>query len=250
MGGSCNTCGGRGNVSDSIATVLKGIKLFSDLSPEQLSEIGEYCLYKRFAPNEQIFDRQSETRDVYFVVRGRVRIVNFSLSGREVTLDELPEGSHFGELAALDGKPRSAGVMALTNSLIVALPYKHFIRALEKYPPLALKVIRDLTRMVRTSTDRIMDLSTLGANNRVHAELLRQARAGREDEEDAGDNTATISPVPLHGDMASRVSTTRETVARVMNDLARQGVVERTKDSLVIRDVRRLRQMVEEVRGE
>ena len=239
------------NVSDSIVTVLKGIKLLSDLSPEQLSELGEHCLYKRFAPNEQIFDRQSETRDIYFVVRGRVRIVNYSLSGREITLDELPAGSHFGELAALDGKPRSAGVMALSHSLIVALPYKHFIRALEKYPPLALKIIRDLTRMVRTSTDRIMDLSTLAALNRVHAELLRQARAGREDDEEGdADNTATISPVPLHGDIASRVSTTRETVARVMNDLARQGIVERTKDSLVIRDVRRLRHMVEEVRGE
>ena len=62
-------------------------------------------------------------------------------------------------------------------------------------------------------------------------------------------NTATISPIPVHGDIASRVSTTRETVARVMNDLARQGIVERTKDSLVLPDVDRLQEMVEEVRG-
>ena len=63
------------------------------------------------------------------------------------------------------------------------------------------------------------------------------------------ENAATISPIPVHGDIASRVSTTRETVARVMNDLARQGIVERTKDALVLPDVDRLREIVEEVRG-
>ena len=61
---------------------------------------------------------------------------------------------------------------------------------------------------------------------------------------------ASISPIPVHGDVASRVSTTRETVARVMNDLARQGVVERLKDALLVNDVEKLREMVEEVRGE
>ena len=54
----------------------------------------------------------------------------------------------------------------------------------------------------------------------------------------------------MHGDIASRVSTTRETVARVLSDLSRQGMVERQKDRLVIDDVDRLEDMVEEVRGE
>lgn len=75
--------------------------------------------------------------------------------------------------------------------------------------------MRELARLLRQSTDRIMDLSTLGANNRVHAELLRLARS------DAGDGRrATISPIPSHSEIASRVSTTRETVARALGDLA------------------------------
>jgi CRP-like cAMP-binding protein len=53
----------------------------------------------------------------------------------------------------------------------------------------------------------------------------------------------------VHSDIASRVSTTRETVARVLSDLTRQGILERTRDSLIIRDVERLEEMVEEVRG-
>jgi len=218
--------------------------LLSDLDGKDLDALEKSCRWKQYAAHEQIFDRQSDTRDVIFVVRGKVRIVNFSLSGREITLDDLDEGSYFGELAALDGEPRSAGVMALTDTQVAFLPPDLFIETLARHPALALKVMIHLAQIVRTSTDRIMDLSTLAANNRIHADLLRQARANMLEE-----NTATISPIPVHGDIASRVSTTRETVARVMNALARQGIVKRTKDSLVLSDVDRLQEIVEEVRG-
>ncbi len=216
----------------------------SDLSPEDLAEVEEVCRYKTFAAGTQIIDRHSETRDIFFVVRGRVRVVNFSLSGREVTLDDVAAGGHFGELATIDGEPRSAAVMAIEDSLVVALPYRHFLDVVQRHPSIALKLMTRLARIVRASTERIMDLSTLAANNRVQAEILRQAR------EQAGDeNIASITPIPLHSEIASRVSTTRETVARVLNDLARQGILERTKEALVVHDVERLSDMVEEVRG-
>ena len=59
-----------------------------------------------------------------------------------------------------------------------------------------------------------------------------------------------LKPIPPHTDIASRVSTTRETVSRVMADLARQGIGERTKESMIIHDLERLEDMVLEVRGE
>jgi CRP-like cAMP-binding protein len=224
--------------------LLKGVDLLKDLLPHELVEIEDLCRFKTFRAGSQVFDRQADTRDVFFVVRGRVRIVNYSMSGREITLDDIGAGGHFGELAAIDSKPRSAAVLAVEDSLIVALPQRHFIEALEKYPSISLRVMKRLARMVRASTERIMDLSTLAANNRVQAELLRQAHDTVKD-----DNTAVIKPIPVHSDIASRVSTTRETVARVLSDLTRQGILERTRDSLVIRDVQRLEEMVEEVRG-
>jgi CRP-like cAMP-binding protein len=58
-----------------------------------------------------------------------------------------------------------------------------------------------------------------------------------------------IEPIPIHSDIASRASTTRETVARVLGDLARQGILERTRDGLVIRDLRRLDDLVNDIRG-
>ncbi len=232
-------------VPDSGSNTLAGIDLLAGLTPEQLSGLERLCRWKRYPARAQIIDRQSETRDVFFIISGRVRVGNYSLSGQEITFSDMAEGGHFGELAALDGQPRSASVMALSDSLIASIPPKHFLGMLEKYPPVALKVMVHLAQMVRVTTDRVMDLSTLGATNRVHADLLRRAQEFAD-----GGNEVVIHPIPVHGEIASRVSTTRETVARVMNDLARQGIVERMKDTFVIRDLKRLRDMVEEVRGE
>lgn len=215
--------------------------------PEALrGEVARLCRWKRHAPQEQIIDRESDSRDVYFVVQGCVRIVIYSASGRELTLDDLLTGAFFGELAAIDGLPRSASVMAVQDTVIASLPADQFLRLLHDYPEMAARVLRRLASIVRASTERILDLSTLGANNRVHAELLRQAKAA----EVNADGAAIIKPIPVHGEMASRVSTTRETVARVMNDLARSGIVRRDKDALLVLDLARLEHMVESVRGE
>jgi CRP-like cAMP-binding protein len=232
-------------VTESGESSLAGIDLLSGLSSTERREIEQACSWKRFIAHQQIIDRNSQSRGVYMIVEGQVRIVNYALSGREVTLGELPEGSYFGELAAIDGRPRSARVIALTNSLIAALPGSKFLEMLGNHPSIALKVLVQLASVVRDSNERIMDLSTLGANNRGHAELLRQARENMD-----GDDRAVIKPNPLHGDIASRVSTTRETVARVMNNLARRAIVKRTKEALIIIDVEKLHAMVQEVRGE
>ncbi|MEX2643209.1 MAG: Crp/Fnr family transcriptional regulator [Acetobacterales bacterium] len=223
---------------------LSGITLLSGMDPAARERLARQCRWKRYGTHEQILDRQSEGTEVCFVAEGAVRIVIYSLSGREVTLEDVPAGGFFGELAAIDGKPRSASVMAIDQAMVAALPGDDFRRLLEAQPKIAMQVMYRLAQMVRQSTGRIMDLSTLAANNRVQAELLRLAKLGEE-----GDS-AVISPIPIHADIAGRVSTTRETVARVMNDLARQGVVKREKGALRILDVERLEGMVEEIRGE
>ena len=223
---------------------LSNIEILSSLSAEQRRDFEKSCRWRHFAAEEQIIDRYDPSRDIHFVTRGSVRIVNYSISGREVTLEDLEEGSYFGELAAIDGEPRSASVIALEECEIAKMAPERFLTVLMAYPDVALKVMLNLTRMVRASTQRIMDLSTLGANNRVHGELLRLANAHR-----TGPNEAVVTPIPVHSDMASRASTTRETVARVMSDLTRINLIRREAEALVILDVKKLHEMVEQVRG-
>lgn len=226
---------------------LDRVALLSSLTPEQREAVAKQCRWRRFSQGEQILDHMDDSHDLCFVVEGRVRVVNHSLSGREISFDDVSAGAFFGELSAIDGRPRSATVEAEADTLVAFLPTARFQDVVNNHPKLAWVVMQRLADIVRRSTERIMDLSTLGANNRVHAELLRLARtttpAGTKS------NTAEISPIPVHSDIASRVSTTRETVARVLSDLARDNLVERRANALVIHDLRRLRQMVEDVRG-
>ncbi|MDV7340215.1 Crp/Fnr family transcriptional regulator [Terasakiella sp. A23] len=229
----------------STQNTLSNINLLDGLPEEVIEELNKQCRWKWYDANEQIIDRQAESTDVFFIVDGRVRIVIYTVGGKEITLDDFTEGKQFGEMAAIDGLPRSASVMAVQKSLLAAMPQTRFMALLTGHSIVAERVLKNMAHIIRISNERIMDLSTLGAANRVHAEILRQARDNMTDEDEA-----FISPIPIHSEIGSRISSTRETVARVMNDLARKGFVERKKNGLVVKNIDELSQMVEEVRGD
>jgi CRP/FNR family cyclic AMP-dependent transcriptional regulator len=92
---------------------LARIALFRELPVATRQALEKRCSWRNFAAQEQIIDRQSTSQDVYFIVSGRVRVVNYSMSGREISFDDIDSGNFFGELAAIDGAPRSANIVAL-----------------------------------------------------------------------------------------------------------------------------------------
>ena len=221
---------------------LRGVSLFESLPDHTREGYEQRCAWRRFARDEQIIDQMSDTREVLFIVEGAVRIVNHSLTGREISFDDLTAGEFFGELAAIDGMPRSATAVAIADTLLAIMPPETFRRLVTEHPPIALTIMRRLAKVIRASTGRIMDLSTLAAHDRVRAELVRLARPTLKP-----DGTAQISPIPIHADIASRVSTTRETVARVLGELTRRGMLRREHNALVLLDFAGLEEMVEEM---
>ena len=227
-------------MTDEKDRTLEHIAVLGDLPEHVRRALEKQCRWREFPAQEQIVDRLSDSRDVYFVARGKVRVVNYSYSGREISYADLPAGGFFGEIAAIDGAPRSANVVALTDTLVAILAPELFIRLLADDPKFALTIMKGLTRIIRSSTDRIVELSTLGAANRIHVELLRLGRPHVR-----ADNTAVIRPAPLHVDIASRAGTTRESVTRALSELARQGIIRRQSDALVVLDVERLEELVE-----
>ena len=95
-----------------IVTALKCDAILAVTISDQLAVV---------AAHEQIIDSDSDSRDVLFVAGGKVRIVNYSASGREVSLDDVGAGGFFGELAAIDGASRSATVVALEDTIVASL---------------------------------------------------------------------------------------------------------------------------------
>lgn len=227
------------------AETLSGVRLFRDLPHDARDAIAKRCRLDRVAGGHEIVQYSGQTDDVYFIVSGRVRATIFSASGKEVAFREIGPGQVFGDLSALDGKPRSASVLSLEPCVLVSMSAKEFWGVIKDYPSVAAQLLCDLTTLVRRLTERVVEFSTLGVKNRVHAELLRLAR-----EHPITNNTGVIRPAPTHAEIATRISTHREAVTRELNHLKEVGVIDRPSGSIIIRDLALLEQMVDEVKGE
>ncbi len=150
---------------------LRAIQLFKDVDEATIGELDRQCRWRRCGAGEQIVDHLDESRDVYFVASGVAEVVVYSSSGRYISFDDLTAGSSFGAIAAIDGMPRSASVVASTEALIGSMPPEAFAKVLMSHPTVAMNLIREMTRIIRMDNDRIVEMSTQGATYRVQAEL-------------------------------------------------------------------------------
>jgi CRP-like cAMP-binding protein len=223
---------------------LRAIALLEGLSAERLEALARECAWRNYRPGQRIISRAAADRDVHLIVSGRVRVTTYSAAGRQVTFRDIAAGELFGEVAAIDDMPRSADVVALESALTASMPPAVFRKLLRDEPALAERVLRRLASLVRRMSERVIDLSTLGVHHRLHAELLRLAR-----EAGVTHNSARIDPAPKHADLASQVSTYREQVTRELSTLAKAGIVRREGRALLVRDVKRLETLVEEVKS-
>ncbi|MAQ79901.1 MAG: Crp/Fnr family transcriptional regulator [Pseudomonadota bacterium] len=223
---------------------LRNIQLLSDIPEGELNLLGQRCKWRNFEPDELILNLNDQSTDIYFIVRGEVQASVFSETGRRVIMSDLKSGDYFGEFSAIDGQPRSATIVALTRTLVAQMSDSLFIDILSKYPTASIAVMKSMVNVIRTLNERVVEFSTLGVPNRVHAELLRLAYAGR-----IVDGAGRISPPPTHAEIASRISTHREAVTRELKQLERKGVIERNKGSIVIKNLKEFEQMVEEARA-
>lgn len=223
---------------------LRGIALLDGVPDERLAALARECTWRRFEPGQRIISRNAPERDVYLLVSGRVRITLYSASGRQVTFRDEDAGAIIGDVAAVDDGPRSADAVALDDVLLACLPAAGFMRLLADQPIVAQRFMRRLTGLIRLLSDRVVELSTLGVQNRIHAELLRLAQVAGAD-----GNEARLAPAPKHADIASQVSTYREQVTRELSALTRSGLLAKEAGALVIRDLARLERMVQDSRA-
>lgn len=220
---------------------LSRIKMLEGLEPAVLDRLARQCAWRRFEAGQILINRDAEARDVLLIVSGRVRVNIYTAAGRQVTFRELQEGDTVGEISAVDSGRRSADVVALSDGLAASLGAADFRVLLRDEPLVNERFMRYLVQLVRLLSDSVIELSTLGVQNRIHAEILRLAQA------DAGSGLARlISPAPKHADIAARVSTTREQVSRELSALTRSGLLEKHADGMRVTDVERLALMVQQ----
>ncbi|MEO1091722.1 MAG: Crp/Fnr family transcriptional regulator [Pseudomonadota bacterium] len=217
-------------------TSLDGIGLLRDLPPADRAALAQRCSWRRFSKGSLMIARDDAADDVLFLVEGRARAMDTNADGREITYAMLDVGEVIGVLAAIDGRPRSAHVVALTACVVATLPATAFRTLLEAHPSVALGLLQRLAQQIRLADLQITELATMGAVERVCRFLLRQPR-------DVEADGLVIDPLPTQEATAAAAGTTRETVGRIMVQLSQAGVVERHGRKLVVSDVQQLHEL-------
>lgn len=207
------------------------VKLFSDLDSDERKALERDCSWRRYRAGERVFERGSQSSEVFFVVEGTVNIVSFSPTGREITFAELGAGETVGELAAIDGQLRSASVVATDDSLLAILPADLFIQLLKRNGEIAFTLLQRLSGIVRKGNAQVIEVSSVAATSRVYLELLKRA------EQDSTVPTLwVIKPLPPIRELASAAGTTRELVSNTLNQLYPSGLIRRKGNNLYVMD--------------
>lgn len=223
-----------------------GNGFLASLPPDLRARVQGQMRTMRARRGQPLLGRGSLSTDVYFVLEGSFNVIVYSATGREVSLRALTEGDIFGELAAIDGLPRSASVVAQRDARVAALRREDFLAAVRASPDTALWLARLLTAKVREMNERLFELSALNVQARLHCELLRIAKAAPVGEDGARETLEA----PTHAELANRIGTHREAVTREMGALAERGIIRADRRRLAFPDLGRLEQLVGQAVGD
>lgn len=210
---------------------LARVGFLQNADPEALSRAAPLARWLTTVPGELVLDFGDPTHDVFFIAEGAVRVVVRTPLGQEVILDDLGPGEVFGEMAAIDGAPRSANVTTLNAARLCRLPAAVFLDLALRSPAVGLRVMQALTTRLRLQDERLFEQIVLPVRYRLASELLRlsRPREGR-----GGAAERVVSPPPQQHVLAARIGARRETVSLMLAELAREGLVEVSARAIVL----------------
>ena len=214
---------------------LQRLRQFASLGQPMLERLATVMHQQHCPAGATVFAQNDESREVYVVLRGHLRITAFSRAGREVVFHDLLPGDMVGELSAIDGAPRGGNLVAVTDAELARIDPGDFSKLRRDMPAFTDFMLARLTRLVRSLNRRIQLLADPVAT-RVCVELLRLAERRR-----IGENAARLAPAPKHLDLANRLNTHREAVSRTLGDLQRHAIVRRGRGELLVENLAALR---------
>ncbi|MDP6950669.1 MAG: Crp/Fnr family transcriptional regulator [Arenicellales bacterium] len=194
---------------------LSRVAMFQSLGESDLEALAGVARQITAERGELIVSQGSAGESLYIVAKGQIRVYLSDETGKEIILGLEGPGAIFGEIAVLDGQPRSASVAAMDRTELLVIEGREFRQLLEVHTGLSLGVIAALAGMLRKLTDATQGLALQSAYRRLVAQLYERAV-----EEDG----QTVIPERLtHQLLADMIGCSREMVSRIMSDLAKGG---------------------------
>ena len=204
---------------------------------EAIADIGQR---RTCAPGELLFLEGDRSHRVYVCVEGRIRLFLTLPSGRELLVGIKSPGDEFGELSALDGRPRSSSAAALDSTVVAEVRADRFMELLHDEPQLWVAVCQSLSAQLRLANDRLVTRNSDSAVVRTGRMLVELASMTMRH----GGPSGTFELALTQNDLAGWIGATRESTARALALFRRAGLVETGRGCITVVDVVGLNQLV------
>ena len=197
------------------AQFIKRLPIFRNLSNDNQDQIIADFSIVTFKKGDTIFYQTEESTDLYVVLNGSVQASLQNEEGQELVLTHFKEGDFFGEFSLLDGRPRSATMIAKEDSTLSVLKRAKFLGTLTKEPVIAIDMLSALVERLRKADEMIESLAFLDVRERVVKILIQMAEA----EGQVEDNKIYKVKKITHKELAARTGASREAITKVMKVL-------------------------------
>jgi len=205
----------------SVSDLLGKVPFLAVLPPEDRERLATAIKHRRLARGQTIFHKDDPGRSLFFIEEGSVRLYLPSTQGSDLTLAILGAGDFFGEMALLDGGPRSASAVTTADTVMLTLDHEDFTALIQSRPQSATAVLAALARRLREADEMASDLAFLDVAGRLAKKLLDLAQAHGVRRE-----RGTLLDLPLTQEqLASMVGVTRESVNRQLASFRRLGLI-------------------------
>jgi CRP/FNR family transcriptional regulator, cyclic AMP receptor protein len=226
---------------DTKRAALLASPLFQAMQPAELDEILKFASERRVRRGQTIMQRGDEGSSLMAVLRGRVRISSFSSDGKEVTLNVINPGEIFGEIALLDGEPRSADATAIEDTSLLVVERRHFLPFLRQNEDLFLRLLAVLCSRLRRTSMALEEIALFDLPIRLARVLLKLG-----DDYGRPNNVGTRIELKLsQRDLSNLVASSRESVNKQLRTWRESGVVDMDEGFLVLRRPAELKRLTD-----
>jgi CRP-like cAMP-binding protein len=196
-------------------SLLRNHSLFRDLPPAVIEHLGSYMKTRKVARGTTIFAKGDPGTGLMGVLAGTVKVSVASADGKDIVLNLFHEGEVFGEIALLDGRPRTADATAMSDCELVVIERRDFVPFLSDHPDVMLKFIEILCSRLRRTSEQVQDITFLNLPTRLAKTLLQLTAV----EDSATRRKATVT----QREISQMIGISRESTNKQLRAWAKRG---------------------------
>ena len=214
---------------------IKKFDVFSNCNEELLKNVVDNLRVRDEKAGITILNQGDDTKSLYLILGGTLSVTQLAIDGKIVSLELSKKGQCFGEIAIIDGSPRSASVISLTDVKLGILPEKFVNETLMSDKVFLKSLLLRFAGIVRSANTQIFSLITANARKRLVLQLVRLSKMVQ-----GNPHFRIVEKGLSHTAIGSFAGISRETVTRVIGELKADNVISSNENSEIILHVERV----------